>query len=916
MPETLDTKLRKRVKEPTQLIKIAETIKADILAHLDMPGIKLFDDVYDLSPESLSQLVAQTQEQLKIMIEKSQSPLKVSLIGPFSSGKTITLGTLLNKPNLLPRFNQPTSGNVVEVQIVPPPSSNNTQIMQCHLFTLLELEEMLRDYYAYLQNNYLPDLNQLPEQSGFLRERIHILCKDIQKLLEDKWTECKRSQQFPGLNHLAHLYFILLTIRHYQKFQISNDDSLVLELPYDYPAKKAQEWLISVTMLDMQWSLDNMNPEVLEQKVQKLTTTLPSGSEELVQACRQGDISNEALRALLPLYKRIVLTQEMEVKDWLGTERISFVDFPGIGSGNRRDVYLSIKTLPEAHVNMLFFLADRPGSKETQPLLEIINQAKPHVTNLANRMIPIINFFDSYSPLPAEVNGESEAGLHDVPQRAWERVKNFFAKQQIDNVDGLEVGFDVFDQSILGQLFPNLTEKEWNYFLLSPVVSIDNSLLTDKEKNHLKTYRDNSTRYGQLLRDLETSISYLRAQDRQKYATEIDKYHRLKEALSAYQKDGGISFLREELIDKLKKNGLKLILEDAKPLLQTSLQQLESQLITKLREEVNSADWDDGTENAIDNKEARDRVVALWEIMCALTSHWASSGQISLTHRGHQITEPRDQTDNESVDPLKLCEEQVLRTVLEDEFWQEWAQRWIAPADNQLKPLTDLVEPYRQLEATLDTWTTEAIQQTLMDTLEKFDHEEVNIEIDGQQVRESFKSIRDTLEQDYLRGDKLDPAERKDLINWFSLTSLAVELRNQLDIQKQQHKSLDINNEKVPFNENQDFNWSAVEVMKIQRQMILTLQRRVAHEFAFYTATFATEFQRQLNNRFHDRHNSLDKFKAHCSSPGGIFDRLAEIPLSEAEAQQQEIEAMTRKDKRHRAKTKAALILQAWNKLL
>ena len=52
---------------------------------------------------------------------------------------------------------------------------------------------------------------------------------------------------------------------------------------------------------------------------------------------------------------------------------------------------------------------------------------------------------------------------------------------------------------------------------------------------------------------------------------------------------------------------------------------------------------------------------------------------------------------------------------------------------------------------------------------------------------------------------------------------------------------------KVPFNENQDFNWSAIEVMKIQRQVILTLQRRVAHEFAFYTGTFPAEFQRQLN---------------------------------------------------------------------
>jgi hypothetical protein len=284
-------------------------------------------------------------------------------------------------------------------------------------------------------------------------------------------------------------------------------------------------------------------------------------------------------------------------------------------------------------------------------------------------------------------------------------------------------------------------------------------------------------------------------------------------------------------------------------------------------------------------------------------------------HRGHQVTEPRDQTDNEYVDPLKLCEAQVLRTVLEDEFWQEWAQRWIAPADNQPTPLTDLVEQYHKLEETLDTWTTKAIQQTLTDTLERLDSEEQEIEVDGQKVHESFESLRDTLEQDYLRGDKLESAEKATLKNWFSLTSLASELRAQLDTLKQQQNNPD-GNKKVPFNENQDFNWSAVEVMKIQRQVILTLQRRVAHEFAFYTATFAAEFQRQLNNRFHDRNDSLDKFKAQCSITGGIFDRLADISLSEEDAEQKEVDEMNRKEKRREAEEKAALILKAWDKLL
>jgi ADP-ribose pyrophosphatase YjhB (NUDIX family) len=919
MPETLDTKLRK-IKKPTQLIELAEKINTDILLHLDEPGIELFDDVYGLPSTSLNQLVTQTKQQLAETIEKSQTSLKVSLIGPFSSGKTMTLCSLVNKPNLLPRSAQPTSGNVVEVQIVPPQSSNNTQIMQCYLFSLLELEDMLRDYYTYLQHNYLAEFKNLPAQPGFLREQIHILCSDINKLLENKWTEHKQGKMrfpFRGLSHLAHLYFILLTIRHYLQHysQISNDSSLRLELPYDHQDQKAQNRLISVTMLDMQWALDDMNPAVLEQKVQKLTTTLPTALEELKSACQQGQISNEALRALLPLYKRIVLTQEMEMKDWTGAERITFVDFPGTGSDNRRDVYLSIKTLPETHVSMLFFSANKPTLDQAQPLIDIIMEAKQHLKQLANRLIPTINFFDNYAELPEEVDDAEEANHPDARQKAWQRVQDFFSKQKIENVDGLKVGFDVFDRSILGQLFSN--QKDWNYFLLSPVVSVDDSLLTHKERAYLNTYRDQRARYGQLLQDLKTSIRYLKEQDRQQYASEIDKYRRLEEALEAYQEDGGIRFLREELLEKLKKNGLDLILEDARPPLQKTLQQLDGELISKLRQEVDLEDLGEPSKDAIVNKKAWDRVIALWDKMHVLTSHWAASGQIRLMHRGHQVSEPRDPTDNEDIDPLKLCETQVLRTVLEDEFWHEWAQRWIAPAaDNQPTPLTDLIEPYRRLEATLDAWTDQALQQTLTDTLERLDAQEREIHFAGEKVRESFKSLRSTLEQDYLRGDKLDSAEKASLKNWFSLTSLAAELRAQLDTLRQQRQNkLDFGNAKVPFNENQDFNWSAVEMMKIQRQVILTLQRRVAHEFAFYTASFAAEFQRQLNNRFYGN-NSLNKFKAECSNPGGIFERLADIPLSEEQEKEKDVEEMNRREKKRKAETKAALILETWDKLL
>lgn len=100
MTETLDKKLARKIKKPIELVKIANTLKTEILAHLDHIGIELFDEVYDLPTDSSQQLIKQIKPLLTETIEKSQSPLKISLIGPFSSGKTISLCALLNQPNL------------------------------------------------------------------------------------------------------------------------------------------------------------------------------------------------------------------------------------------------------------------------------------------------------------------------------------------------------------------------------------------------------------------------------------------------------------------------------------------------------------------------------------------------------------------------------------------------------------------------------------------------------------------------------------------------------------------------------------------------------------------------------------------------------------------------------------------------
>jgi len=916
MPTPNFSQKLKKLKSPERLSDLAEKTKSNLLRTIDTEG-RWLEELTDLTALDLQTWVRDAHQQLDDTIDRSRSPLRVSLIGPFTSGKTVTLCALLGSPNLLPRAAQPTSGNVVEVQVVPPGSSDKINVMECTLFSPLELETMLRDYYNYLSQQRLI-LKTLPNTPGFLREQVHLLSQELKQLLSDQRREYKKGAanriSYDLLSNLAHLYFILVTINRYLSSypQITNPYSLTLGLPYPPNDLAAQQRLEAVTMLDMQWGLDELEPAYLENKVDTFWQQLPANLEELTTRCQQGVISTESLRALLPLYKRILLTQEMKLTetDWKGIQRISFLDFPGVGSNQRRDTYLCLQELPQAHVNLLFFLANRPTTKEAQPLVEMVGEAKKHLTQLSDRLIPVINFFDSYDRLPAEISpDQAQIDTVNPEQLALQRVENFFAQTR---VAGVEEGFDVFDKTIVGSLFP--AGKEWEYYLLSPVVSLEPASLTDKEKNYRQAYYQQKDRYGQLLRDVDLAVRYL-SKNRAAHSEAIKKYERLLFALEAYHEDGGIKRLREDLIKGLKQNGFRLIIEDAAPGLQRVLEHLETNLIAKLPE----VDIDEDTvEEMLGDRKTRELVLELWTQMEQLTKAWLPrSDLVRLQHENPWAKDQKSPTTIKYISPLALCEAKVLEEVLADEFWQEWATRWLVPpAGAQPTVLANLTVTYRQLESRLEQWSQRTLDETIEQTLNQLDQESLPRSEDNSSLI-SFAELRHTLFTEYVNKAEVTAEEKKILTELFSLTSLRDDLRRALEQSKGSAGATPADQElntKVPFNESLQFNWSPVEVMKIQRQLILTLQRRVASYFASYLSTFFQEFQRILQQRtFSLPPLSIDYHRTQFEQPGGLFDRLARIPQAEEVADQ---DNLTRRGRRQKAKEAVVKIRDAWEELL
>ncbi len=912
MPATINFSQRfKKIKTPERLTEIAEKAKSNLLRTLEEES-QWLGEVADLNETDLQNFIAGTKKQLDETIEKSRSPVRVSLIGPFSSGKTVTLCALLGQPNLLPRAAQPTSGNVVEVQIVPPGTSDKLNVINCTLFSPLELEDMLRDYYLFLRSKRL-DLKALPDTKGFLREQVNRLCQDVKEQLTEKRREYKKRTagmghvSFEVLTNLAHLYFILVTIRRYFDSypNLTNPESLVLSIPYSPTDKSAQDRLVAVTMLDMQWGIDDFEPDLLADKVNKFWQHLPTSPADLKKHCEQGTIRTEALRALLPLYKRILLTQEMTLNDagWGDIRRISFLDFPGVGSDNRRDTYLCLKELPLAHVNMLFFLANRPAAKEAQQLLEVIAEAKQHLTRLSDRIIPVVNFFDGYDRLPEAVSEEDgRADTVAKEQQALQRVQNFFSTER---VSGVEEGFDVFDKSILGGLFPD--GKAWDYYLLSPIASLNPQSLTEKEKGYIEAYNKQKDRYGQLLRDLKVAEKILK-KDRTPTSNEaLKKYNRLLDALESYQQDGGIKRLREDLINLLKKDGFRLIVEDAAPALQTVLEQVEVDIIDKLAEvDIDEQD----AEEFVGDKKTREAVVTLWEQMEKLTAKWLPNAEWVVLQ--HQDPLTKGSREIKYISPLTLCETEVLKKVLSDGFWQEWANRWLVPpVGTQPTKLSELKTQYQKWEAELIAWGRTAIVVMIQQTLAKLDQHPLTLDLGTSEQTVSFTELREALFNDYVsKANEVVAAEENILKELFSLTSLQQELRSAMEDLKDSSAPSQEANTKVPFNEDLQFNWAPVELMKIQRQVILTLQRRIASDFAFYMSVFFQEFGRLLDQRTRQKNTSQ---RQQFEQPGGLFDKLARIRQSTGELVQKD--SLTRRERRQKAREGVAKIRNAWEEL-
>ena len=867
-------------KKPELIKKFTEEVEGRLLP-LIVDNLELLDEFFyfDNAEEKLDLI----KEELAKAQEKSLESLKVALIGDYSSGKTTALAALFNATrelSSLPRdLETPTTGNVLELEVVFESKEIQNQF-QCILFSSDELEKMIAEYYKELKGQHFSLRNKLPDISANWLDQIYDILENIRSIVNGSLNDLEQKAK----NSLIDFYQIVFSLYRFQK-KYGNDFSILdnttlRKLWFPRNHDRFEILLENIVSLDSRPDINKV-----EDLLGNYWDAVPNDFDKYHTACRNGTISVEALRAIFLLIKRVIFPINIKSQNELiQVNQISFLDFPGLGSTNMRDRWLCQNEVRSAHANLLFIYASKPVSATSPDLYDIIADEKKELVN--ERIIPVISFFDAYSRIPQYEDGY----VTNDANESLAIIRNFFStKKHSESL--INKGFDQFE-IVLQNL--NLLDKRKGYSLLSAIAAIQDEDLTEGERNFKRQYETKIFPiYRHFLRDLEKVLRTSDLID----SDEKLKYRRLKDALKSYvseEKDGGVTELKRILFGVLQKEGLQMIAADAAKSLRSCLSLIDDSFVQKLKEEVPD---DDEPEDEVRKRIAKDKIVQEWFNVKNIFAEWAKPKgiiELELKDNSKSLTTVENTSSSyEYVSLLHIGWEFILKEVVSLPFWQETITDNFETKEIHLE---SLIKPYNELLDKVEDWMFSNLSQAIEDTLEKTENTRI-IMLDGEVSLKSkidfFNSLR--LESNQQISD-IDKATLKDLITF---TSLKEYIFNKLIEKYKNNRKTELQNIKTPFDELGVIDCTAIEMMKIQRQMALSLQNKLAELASFFNANFDPEFKIAIKLRLESPENISDvKSYKKFIHYGEIFDRIVELndqeisPVSSPYLKKKEAEAV------------------------
>jgi hypothetical protein len=494
----------------------------------------------DWIPTSLDDCLLRLREAAEKTVELATSPVRIGVMGEFSSGKTLLLGSLIGYADALPISENPTTGNVTAIHIVPQSGFVTTQahnfrveylshqgVNECLQFMLQEASR--RTLAAGLAPMPLSTLNN---------------SQDILSWCEETWTSSTNLE----LRYL--LRELVLFLRAYQAYGESMCGG-----HYQMDAVTAHEGL---QLIEQPMAIQTLRFEDLPPAHIKL----PSPPQRL---------ATKLLQNSFPLIRRVDIEVKIsrEIWDFSGASEFILLDFPGLGAANSgaRDTFLSLRELAEVQTILILLNGKTPGSDRAQKIFTMMQQQRPG-QDLKDLILVGVGRFDQL-PLDSE-------GYERELDRFIESSRILTEQDVLQKLKVLQTTIDAANA---------FTTHPDRIVLLSPLLG-----LAELAK------RSTTVKAGspEFLANLDYP-DYLERSKRLQQKWEIlstrllqsDARSHLGRQLSYFAQDGGIAKLRELIQNHVATHGLKQLYQDTQRAAENLRQQQENlkNIITEIHEQ-------------------------------------------------------------------------------------------------------------------------------------------------------------------------------------------------------------------------------------------------------------------------------------------------------------------------------------------
>jgi predicted GTPase len=497
----------------------------------------------DWVPTSLDDCLLRLREAAENTVKLATSPVKIGVMGEFSSGKSLLLGSLIGYADALPVSENPTTGNVTAIHIKPQDGFATTQVDN------YTVEYLSHEGVNECLHFMLKEANRRATSAGVTPLQVAKIKtgKDIGIWCEEVWKSSNNLE-------LRYLVRELLSfLRAYQAY----GEALCGRF-YQIDGITAREGL---QLAEMPMAIQSLKFE-----------DLPAAPIRLPNAPQR--LGTQLLQTSFLLIRRVDIEVKIsrEIWDVTGAEEFVLLDFPGLGAANSgtRDTFLSLRELAQVQTILVLLNGKSPGSDRANKIFTMMQQQRPG-QDLKDLILVGVGRFDQL-PLESE-GGERELDLLINNQSNAQPLQTNTVFQRLKVLKTIIDGAEAF------------TSQKDRIVLLSPLLGLAELA---KRSSQVKAGSE------EFLANLDYP-DYLERPKKlqQKWGSlsegllAVDGRNQLGKQLGYFAQDGGISKLRELIQTHVANHGLKQLYEDSRRAADVIRQQQEylKEIIAEIHEQ-------------------------------------------------------------------------------------------------------------------------------------------------------------------------------------------------------------------------------------------------------------------------------------------------------------------------------------------